>query len=224
VSAGTSEAQSAAAFDQVSLVSVAANQPPVVSLLTPIMGGVLIEDDDAVITAAASDPDDRVMRVDFLINGELVGSDSTAPYAVTWTVDPDRNINYFTAVAFDDNGASTTSAPMFVITLAKAKPVLTLPDDEIEPEPPDPPGWRLKFEVSYDHLTIERYLLDIYKADTHALALSRDLGKPAVSLNSLINLDLDAPVSALPAGEYEVVVSAVEGAKRTPSTPFRLTR
>ena len=37
------------------------------------------------LAANASDPENRMSRVDFRANGTLIGSDTTAPYSFSWT-------------------------------------------------------------------------------------------------------------------------------------------
>ena len=51
----------------------------------------------------------RVARVEFYRGSTLIGSDATAPYAVAWTDAPVGTYT-LTARAFDDDGASRTSA------------------------------------------------------------------------------------------------------------------
>ena len=217
-SGGAGESRAAAAFDQVSLVSIAANMPPVVSLVTPAMIALFGEGDPVAITASASDPDDRVVRVEFRVNGHLVGSDDTAPYAATWRAGPIGHFYFITAVAFDDDGGATTSAAAMIVTRTWAS------GDGDRPDPPRTGAWQLLFEAAFGHPWLDHYVLDIYNADTRALVYSRNLGKPAVGHNWLITVDVDETVKGLPAGEYEVIVSSVEGADRAPSEPFYIRR
>ncbi|HET9370218.1 MAG TPA: Ig-like domain-containing protein [Vicinamibacterales bacterium] len=65
------------------------------------------------ITAAASDSDGNVTRVDFFGDGALLFSDFGAPYAFTWT-NVGAGAHTVTAVAVDDDGASTTSAAVSI--------------------------------------------------------------------------------------------------------------
>ena len=69
VAAGPNGGLAAAAFDRLSLVSVAANVPPVVSLTAPSTGKVVVEGQSVAMSATASDADDLVAGVDFRVNG-----------------------------------------------------------------------------------------------------------------------------------------------------------
>ncbi|WP_216327669.1 Ig-like domain-containing protein [Deinococcus aestuarii] len=68
------------------------------------------------LEADASDPDGRVSRVEFFINGTKIGEDDTAPYRFVDTQERDSSIqgeevDASFARAVDDRGAATTSAP-----------------------------------------------------------------------------------------------------------------
>ena len=90
-------------------VKPGANQPPSVSVSTPASGASFTAPANIPMQAVASDSDGRVARVEFYRGTTLIGSDSTSPYAVAWT--GARVGTYtLTARAFDDDGASRTSA------------------------------------------------------------------------------------------------------------------
>ena len=84
------------------------NESPGVGLNSPT-GGALLRG-TATLSAGASDPS-GVNRVEFLVNGVVVGQDTTAPYSIAWdsaTVgDGGKTV---TARAFDVWGNSATSA------------------------------------------------------------------------------------------------------------------
>jgi uncharacterized protein (TIGR03437 family) len=58
--------------------------PPIVSVTSPTNGQNLVAGTDIVITSAATDADGSVAKVEFYANGELVGTDYTSPFAITW--------------------------------------------------------------------------------------------------------------------------------------------
>jgi hypothetical protein len=85
------------------------NQPPSISVSAPASGASFTAPANIPMQAVASDSDGRVARVEFYRGTTLIGADSTAPYAVTWTGAPAGTYT-LTARAFDDDGASRTSA------------------------------------------------------------------------------------------------------------------
>ena len=94
-------------------VTSGTNQPPSVSVSSPASGASFTAPANISIQAGASDSDGRVARVEFYRGTTLIGSDTTAPYAVSWTGAPVGTYT-LTAKAFDDDGASRTSAGVSV--------------------------------------------------------------------------------------------------------------
>jgi hypothetical protein len=86
--------------------------PPAVSVTSPAPGSV---SGDRAVTAAASD-NVLVTQVQFMLNGVPLGvPDTAAPYSVTWRTAQFSNGTYvLTAVARDQAGNTTTSAPVSV--------------------------------------------------------------------------------------------------------------
>jgi hypothetical protein len=81
---------------------------PSVSLTAPTTGATLTG--SVTLSANASSPI-GIARVDFLVNGIVVASSTTAPYAVTWNSAAVVNgPSTFTAVATDIGGDQTTSS------------------------------------------------------------------------------------------------------------------
>ena len=73
-----------------------------------------------VISANAADPGGAVVRVEFYAGSTLVGSDTSAPYSVTWNGAAAGSYS-LTAKAVDNAGASTTSvAANLTVTGAEA--------------------------------------------------------------------------------------------------------
>lgn len=87
-----------------------ANVPPTVTLTAPAPASSFGE--QVIVSADASDSDGQIARVEFLVNGEVIGSTNTAPYQMTWT--PSAATCYcaqsFQARATDDKGAVTLSS------------------------------------------------------------------------------------------------------------------
>jgi RHS repeat-associated protein len=65
-------------------VNVVPNKVPVVSLTSPTNGANIATGTVINLTAAASDSDGSVQRVEFYVDGILVGQDTVAPYTVAW--------------------------------------------------------------------------------------------------------------------------------------------
>lgn len=86
------------------------NIPPTVSITNPANGAIVARKATITITATASD-NVGVTRVDFLVNGALQCSDTTAPYSCNWRVPGAANKSYqLQARAFDQAGNSGTAS------------------------------------------------------------------------------------------------------------------
>jgi hypothetical protein len=70
------------------------------------------------LAATAGDPNGTVASVAFYANGQLLHTDTSAPYAFNWTNAP-AGTHTLTAVATDDESLPATSAP---ITISLAAP------------------------------------------------------------------------------------------------------
>lgn len=103
----------------VSVTVNAPNQPPAVSVTAPANNATFIAPAAINITANASDPDGTIQRVEFLNGATLLGTSTTAPYSFNWT-NVAVGTYAVTARAFDNAGASTTSAIVNVIINPRA--------------------------------------------------------------------------------------------------------
>jgi hypothetical protein len=98
------------------------NLRPVVRLVSPPNGtNIVAADSPAILTlaAAASDYDGVVTNVVFYADGVRLGEASVGPYTLDWVI-PSSGSFTFTAVAADDRGATTVSAP---VTITASVPV-----------------------------------------------------------------------------------------------------
>jgi chitodextrinase len=216
VAAGPNGGLAASAFDRLSLVSVAANAAPVVALTKPLAAAIVVQGAAVALTATASDPDDLVTRVDFLVNGAKVASDTSSPYTGTWTAGA-PGVYSITAAAVDSDAAVTTSLPALVTVVPSS--------DSSNDPPPLPIGpWRLVFDASSDHATLDHYVLEIYSTLTRKIVTTRNLGKPAKASNGTCTVDVDAFVAGLPLGLYDAVVKAVASNGATPSFPYTFSK
>jgi hypothetical protein len=92
------------------------NLPPAIAIVFPpdsvwITTGVRSE-----IRAVASDPDGQVTLVQFFVDGNLIATNSSSPYTNLWrpTIGQEGS-HILTAIATDNLGASTISAPVNVL-------------------------------------------------------------------------------------------------------------
>lgn len=89
------------------------NLPPVVALTAPENNAAFDEPVSLSVAATASDSDGNVVRVSFYSNGSLLGTDTNAPYAVSWANMP-AGTYLLTARATDNMGAVAQSPPVTV--------------------------------------------------------------------------------------------------------------
>lgn len=88
------------------------NQPPTVRLTQPTANALFAATDVITLTATAAD-DGRVVGVGFYADNQLLGEDAEAPYAFGWQ-NPPAGIHQLTALALDNDGASTISAAVSI--------------------------------------------------------------------------------------------------------------
>ena len=247
VAAGPNGGPAAAAFDRRSLVSVSANMPPVVSLTSPVNAQIFPQGQVVTMTATASDPDDLVARVEFLVNGVKVATDSAAPYSATWTAGS-AGIYTLVATATDYEGAVTSSPTVTVTVVSTTTPSTstsasgstststsgstststgsTSGSTSSTGGSSTPTGpWRLTFDAPLDHATLHHYQLDVYNYLSNVRVATRDLGKPAKAGDGSITVDVNTFVSGLPVGYYDAVVrSVLSSGASTGSLPYTFGR
>lgn len=107
------------------------NLSPTVELTTPAAGAHFLAPSQIALAATAADGDGSVARVEFFASGVKIGEDAEAPYEAVWN-NPPVAAHLLTAVATDDQGATTTSAENLVVVYdAVGTPVakITAPPD-----------------------------------------------------------------------------------------------
>lgn len=114
----------------ITVLGQGSNQPPVVSMVYPTNGATFQAPTNIPLYAQASDPDGSVSNVEFfagtndLGSGQVVSADPRGTiYYLTWSNVPPKTYS-LTAVATDNGGASTVSAPVNITVLG---PVSNLP-------------------------------------------------------------------------------------------------
>jgi len=131
VSSHVTTSLATAVFDNVSIRAVGPGEPepppptpnvaPSVTVTAPVSGTTFIAPAATTVSAAASDSDGTVVRVDFYAGASLIGSDSAAPFQASWS-GVGAGSYTLTARATDDDGAVTTSAPVTVTVQAQPPP------------------------------------------------------------------------------------------------------
>jgi hypothetical protein len=181
----------------------AGNKAPTVSIVSPSSGATYSAPARLVITAAASDPDGSVTRVDIYQGSKLLKSDVTVPYSVAWDASA-AGTYQFTAVARDNDGATKTSTAVSITVSGTSTSRPT----------------KVVFVPSANHSTsVTSYTVAIHRASDPATAspvATRNIGKPAVS-NGEISVDISTVVNPLPAGSYYAIVRAIGPGGTTPS-------
>lgn len=86
-----------------------ANNPPTVSLTSPANGAQFDQGTDITISAAASDNDGVVAKVEFLVDGIKIGESTGPSFDMVWSGAAPGS-HALTAVATDEDGATRTSA------------------------------------------------------------------------------------------------------------------
>src|SRR5439155_9452796 len=82
------------------------NQPPTVSLTSPTAGATFTAPATIAMTATASDPENRLIKVDGYAASTLGGSSTTAPFAASFSSVP-AGTYLLTGVASEAEGGTT---------------------------------------------------------------------------------------------------------------------
>lgn len=188
-------------------VTGTANIAPSVSLTSPTGGTTFVAPATIALAAAASDPDGTVARVDFYAGTTLVGSDTSSPYALSWTGVAAGQYTV-TAVARDNAGATTVSGAGLVTVSTSVLPKVAV------------------FSASSNHDTsVDRYVVDFYPSGANPATANpvgtRDVGKPPV-VNGECRADVSAVILGLVPGQYFATVTALSSSGQARSSPSPL--
>jgi RHS repeat-associated protein len=107
-------------------VNVPANVPPAVSLTAPANGAVLLPPATIALAATAADSDGTITKVEFYRGATLVATATAAPYTASDAAVAPGTYAY-TAKAYDNGGATTTTAAASVRVDALPAVSLTAP-------------------------------------------------------------------------------------------------
>lgn len=112
------------------------NDPPSVSITSPANNAVL-GPGDFTLSATASDTDGKVTKIEFLANGGVIATATSAPFSIPVAITTPGTV-VFTARATDDKDATTLSAPVSVQVAG------------IDPPPPPTTSANLKLWLKAD--------------------------------------------------------------------------
>ncbi len=105
-------------------ISVVPNKAPVVSIITPSNNQSFAAPAYIHFEAAASDSDGRITNVKFYNGSTLLRTEYKSPYTYVWKDVPGGTYT-ITAVATDNWGAQTTSAPVIVRVTSPNTPIVS---------------------------------------------------------------------------------------------------
>ena len=128
LTAVATDGQGAQTTSNARTITVAANQPPTVTLAQPPNNSSYLPPASITLKANATPPEDNdtVAKVDFFANGTLIGTDTTKAFNFTWD-SPAPGTYTLTAVATDGQGAQTTSnARTVTVDAANLPPTVSL--------------------------------------------------------------------------------------------------
>jgi regulation of enolase protein 1 (concanavalin A-like superfamily) len=205
-------AATTAVFDSIVInAGGGANTPPSVTLTSPTSGATFVAPATVSLAANASDSGGQITRVEFFAGTTQLGADTTAPYTFTWS-NVAAGSYTLTAVAYDNGGASASSAAVTITVSSGSAP---------------PTG--VMFSASADHATnVTSYLLKIYAqgADpaTATPVGTSDLGKPTPAANNEITVDRSSFFAGLPAANYIATVTAIGPGGQTTSASVSFVR
>lgn len=114
---------------------VAENKAPKVVITSPTDNSNFESSSNIEIKADAGDEDGSISKVDFYNGNNLIGTATSAPYAITWQNVPKGNHN-ITAKATDNKSLVSTSEPI----VAAVNASLAIDEEENVPTPPKSPG------------------------------------------------------------------------------------
>jgi regulation of enolase protein 1 (concanavalin A-like superfamily) len=187
------------------------NQPPSVTLTSPVNGATFATSASISIGATASDPENRLSKVEFYVGTTLIATDTTSPFSTTWSTTTAGSYTV-KAIAYDADGGKTTSNSS-VITVGTTS---TVPKTVV-------------FTASPDHATlVTSYRLDVFSAganpSTATPVATVNLGKPTPASNGDITVNEQTFFSGLNPGTYQATVSAIGAVGESRSTPVTFVR
>ena len=180
------------------------NAPPKVSLSAPANKAVFPAPANITLTANVSGPEANtpVAQVEFLANGQVIGSVSAKPYSVVWANAP-AGTHALAVRATDTLGASATSAVRTItVTAANQAPTVTLTQ-------PDP-GTVL--------LTPANLTLSATATDSDGTITQVEFYNGSTLIGTATSAPYTATWNAIPAGSYRLTAIATDDQGTTASS------
>ena len=201
---------STSATVSVTVTAPSSNQPPSATLTAPANGSTFTAPATIALAATASDPENRLAKVDFYNGSTLLASDTTAPFSFSWS-GVAAGTYQLRAVATDADGGSGSSATATVTVSTVTSSTK-----------------RVAFTASVDHATLTNYLVEVFPSTanpaTATAIASSNLGKPAPNSSNEITVDQTTFLNSLAPGNYLVTVAAVGAGGKSRSSAISFTR
>ncbi|WP_274007548.1 chitinase C-terminal domain-containing protein [Vibrio parahaemolyticus] len=113
------EWESLGACDGTGPVDPPQNEIPTVTLTAPSASASITAGEVVNLAADAADTDGTISKVEFFVDGALVGQSTSAPFTASWTAT--EGVHEFSTKSYDDAGAVSTASSV-TLTIASAQP------------------------------------------------------------------------------------------------------
>ncbi|MGC8742604.1 MAG: tandem-95 repeat protein [Verrucomicrobiia bacterium] len=102
--------------------------PPIVNLTAPADGSYAVAGSSVTLSATASDPDGWIQKVEFYVDSNKVGEDTTSPYSISWNAGLPSDVTIY-AKAIDSQGSTTDSTSVTLHIVPNTAPSFTKGSD-----------------------------------------------------------------------------------------------
>jgi hypothetical protein len=189
------------AFETTPPTPVIANQPPAVSISSPLKSATFTSPASITVNAAASDPDGAIIKVEFFQGSVKIGERLTTPYSITWKEVPEGTYS-LTAVATDNVNSKTVSAAVSITVVKPASPENKMPTVSIS-SPTKGSSFTAPATVT----------IDVNASDPDGSITKVELFNGAAKLYERTAAPYSFTLKDLPAGSYELKAVATDNMK-----------
>jgi hypothetical protein len=219
----------------VSITVNAPNKAPNIVLTSPLDGANFSATDTITLGATATDEDGSIAKVQFFIDGVLLSSDNSAPYAASTSLSPGTHT--ILATATDDSGATASTSITIQVHAPNLAPTVTLASPQstqtilspgritLEAAATDDDGTIVKVEFFSDNTLLGEVtaspfnltLNDLAPGDYHFTAVATDdAGLTATSTSIEVKIVLEPKILSITASEfYSIKATATAGVSHT---------